>query len=231
MLTPVERVMVLKAIDLLANVGPRHLIKLAAMAREESMWKGQVLYAENDPADTLYVVVDGSVKLTSYGRELSVVGPGQAFGTWSLIDDSERGQQAVCAEDGLLLALLREDFYEVAANDMTLPRELLRILARRLRELVEKRPEEARVGGEGVEPAAGEEATATTAVPALTAEESAVVAAAAEPEGAGPASTLAPATPAAGAAEHGASLESAVLDRPEPLPALEPRSPDPRTRD
>ena len=148
MLTPVERVMVLKAIDLLANVGPRHLIKLAAVAREESMWKGQVLYSENDLADALYVVVDGSVKLTSQGRELSEVGPGQAFGTWSLIDDSERGQKAVCLEDGLLLVLLREDFYEVASNDLTLPRELLRILARRLRELVEKRPEEARVGGE-----------------------------------------------------------------------------------
>jgi hypothetical protein len=196
MLTPVERVMVLKAVDLLVNVGPRHLIKLAAAAREESMWKGQVLYAESDLADALYVVVEGSVQLTSQGRELSAVGPGQAFGTWALVDDSERGQQAVCVEDGQLLMLLREDFYEVVDNDPELPRELLRILARRLRELVEKRPEEARIGGEGVEPAPTPEAPAPGAVPGTDGR---------------------PETPApAGAAEHGASLESAVLDRTEP---------------
>jgi CRP-like cAMP-binding protein len=184
-------------VDLLANVGPRHLIKLAAVAREEGMWKGQVLYAEPDLADALYVVVEGSVQLTSQGRELSAVGPGQAFGTWALVDDSERGQQAMCAEDGLLLALMREDFYEVVDSDPELPRELLRILARRLRELVEKRPEEARVGGEGVEPAAGE--TAAPPSPASGEED-----------------VAAPAPAAAGAAEHGASLESAVLDRSEP---------------
>ena len=192
MLTPVERVMVLKAVDLLANVGPRHLIKLAAVAREERMWKGQVLYAESDLADALYVVVEGSVQLSSEGKELSTVGPGQAFGTWALIDDSERAQKAQSLEDGLLLALLREDFYEVVDSDPALPRELLRILAKRLREVVVKRPEEARVGGEGVEPAPE-----------------------ASPEGAAPEEAAAPAPAAAGAAEQGASLEAAVLDRPE----------------
>jgi hypothetical protein len=43
--------MVLKAIDLLANVGPRHLTSWQQMAREEHV-EGQVLYAENDLADT-----------------------------------------------------------------------------------------------------------------------------------------------------------------------------------
>jgi CRP-like cAMP-binding protein len=203
MLTPVERVMALKGIDLLANVGPRHLIKLATVAREESMWKGQILYAERDLADALYVVVDGVVKLTTDGRDLSEVGPGQAFGTWALIDESERGQQATCAADGLLLALSREDFYEVAADDLTLPRELLRILARRLRELVEERPEDARVGGEGVETAA------EPAAPATTPEEKEAAAVPAGP----------------GGGEQGASLESAVLDRPGGPSGLEPRMP------
>ena len=57
MLTPVERVMSLKSIDLLANVGPRHLIKLAGVAREVPMWKAQAIYEERDLSEAIYVVV------------------------------------------------------------------------------------------------------------------------------------------------------------------------------
>ncbi|HWN80796.1 MAG TPA: hypothetical protein VNM87_01755, partial [Candidatus Udaeobacter sp.] len=72
--------------------------------------------------------------------------------------------------------------------------ELLRVLARRLRELVEERPDEARVGGEGVEEA-----------------EPAAAPAAAEPkvDGKGDAKSATP-------ADRGASLEAAVLDRTPP---------------
>jgi CRP-like cAMP-binding protein len=199
MLTTVERVMILKSIDLLANVGPRHLIKVAAAAREEPMWKGQTIYEERDPAEALYVVVTGKVKLESGERPLSEVGAGQAFGTWSLIDDSERGQRATCLEDGMLLEVMREDFYEVAADETTLLRELLRVLARRLRKLVEERPEEARVEGEGVE-----------ATPESEPEKE--KAAAADPKGDGSGE----AKPATTAPERGASLEAAVLDRTPP---------------
>jgi CRP-like cAMP-binding protein len=198
MLTTVERVMILKSIDLLANVGPRHLIKVAGAAREEPMWKGQTIYEERDPAEALYVVVTGKVKLESGERLLSEVGVGQAFGTWSLIDDSERGQRATCLEDGVLLEVMREDFYEVAADETTLLRELLRVLARRLRKLVEERPEEARVEGEGVEAKAEPEQEPEKA--------------AADPKGDG----TGEAKPATTAPERGASLEAAVLDRTPP---------------
>lgn len=198
MLTTVERVMILKSIDLLANVGPRHLIKVAGAAREEPMWKGQTIYEERDPAEALYVVVTGKVKLESGDRLLSEVGVGQAFGTWSLIDDSERGQRATCLEDGVLLEVMREDFYEVAADEPTLLRELLRVLARRLRKLVEERPEEARVEGEGVE---------ATAEPEQEPEK-----AAADPKGDGTGEEK----PSTTAPERGASLEAAVLDRTPP---------------
>jgi hypothetical protein len=67
------------------------------------------------------------------------------------VDDSERGHRAECVEDGLALALDRDEFYDVAAGDLTLLKEVVRALAKRLRALVEERPEEARVEGEGVE--------------------------------------------------------------------------------
>jgi signal-transduction protein with cAMP-binding, CBS, and nucleotidyltransferase domain len=142
-LTAVERVLILKGADLLRGVGPRHLLGLANVLREVPIYSGDTIYLETDLADALYLVVEGRVRLSSDGRTLSEVGPGEAFGTWSLVDDSERGQRAECVED---------EFYEVAAADLEILQELVRALAKRLRELAASAPpEEARVEGEGIE--------------------------------------------------------------------------------
>jgi CRP-like cAMP-binding protein len=150
MLTMVERVLILKGADLLRDVGPRHLLRLAEVAREIELWKGEIVYDESDPADALYMVVEGRVRLTR-GTATSDVGPGEAFGTWALVDDSDRGHRVEGLEDGLALALSRDDFYDVAAADVVLLQEVLRALAKRMRALVADRPEEARIEGEGVE--------------------------------------------------------------------------------
>jgi hypothetical protein len=155
-ITPVERVLTLKSIDLLKDVPPRHLLALSQVAREVEMWSGQMLYEEEDPADAIYVVVAGRVKLTNAGV-VSEVGASEAFGTWALVDDSARGQRAECMEDGTVLVLDRDQFYEVAAGDPTLLVELVWALAKRLRAIVAEQPAEARVEGEGVEPTVPDE--------------------------------------------------------------------------
>jgi CRP-like cAMP-binding protein len=174
MLTPVQRVLILKGADLLKDVGPRHLLGLADLAGEIEIAKGETLYEEDDPADALYMVVEGRVRLSTGGRTTSEVGPGEAFGTWALVDDSRRGHRAECTEDGLALALQREDFYDRAASDLTLLQEVVRVLAKRLRSLVSDRPEEARVEDEGIEKppearVAGEAVATPTAGAALEA--------------------------------------------------------------
>jgi len=103
--TTVEKVLTLKQIDLLQTAGPRHLLALADLVREVDMTAGQTIYNESDLADAIYVVHQGRVRLFAGAKELSTVGPGEAFGTWALVDDSQRGQRAECAEDGLLVAL------------------------------------------------------------------------------------------------------------------------------
>ena len=151
MLTAVERVLILKGADLLRDVGPRQLFELAKVTREVELTAGDAIFEEDDAADALYMMVDGRVRLSTRDKTNSEVGPGETFGTWAIVDDAPRGQRAECIEDGMALALHRDAFYDVAAGDLTLLKEVVRALARRLRELVSERPGEARVEGEGVE--------------------------------------------------------------------------------
>jgi hypothetical protein len=132
---------------------------------------------------------------------MSEVGPGEAFGTWSLVDDSARGHRAECTEDGLTLALHRDEFYDVAAGDLTLLQEVVRALAKRLRALVAERPEEARVESEGV----AAPATEAVAVPL---------------EAAAPLEAAPPPAP-------GAALAAAALGRPLPEAEASATTPSP----
>ncbi len=201
MLTVVERVLILKCADLLREVGPRHLVELAEVARELEMTTGDTIFDETDAADALYMIVEGRVRLSTGDRMISEVGPGEAFGTWALVDDSARGQRAECIQDGMALALHRDAFYDVAAGDLTVLKEVVRALAARLRTLVSERPEEARVEGEGIEkPEAMQQAE--------------VAAAESEPE-------VAPAPTA------GAALAAAALGQPAPQDLPAPEAPAP----
>ena len=214
MLTAVERVLILKGADLLRGVGPRHLLGLANVTREIPMYAGDTIYLETDAADALYMVVEGRVRLSAEGRTMSEVGPGEAFGTWSLVDDSERGHRAECIEDGLALALAREEFYEVAAADLTILKELVSVLAKRLRELAASAPkEEARVEGEGIEKTEAkvqEEA-------AVDSEAARAAAPGTEPPAAAPSAPAAPSgAPAAAPATAGAVLAAAAAGKTAP---------------
>jgi hypothetical protein len=204
MLTAVERVLILKGADLLREVGPRHLLELADVAREVELTAGDVIFAEDDNADAVYMMIEGRVRLSTGDRPISEVGPGEAFGTWALVDDSSRGQKAECIEDGMALALHRDAFYDVAAGDLTLLQEVVRALAKRLRALVSERPEEARVEGEGIEkPEAMLQAEAAVSAP--------------EPVGATP--------PTPGAALEAAALGQTAPDVPPAQTSASPAIP------
>ncbi|HLQ67663.1 MAG TPA: Crp/Fnr family transcriptional regulator [Candidatus Limnocylindrales bacterium] len=222
MLTAVERVLIMKGADLLRGVGPRHLLGLANVAREIPMYRGDTIYLETDAADALYMVVDGRVRLLTEDRVTSEVGPGEAFGTWSLVDDSARGHRAECIEDGAALALAREDFYEVAAADLTILKELVRVLAKRLRELAAAAPqEEARVEGEGIDKTeATTEAEATRESAEAAREAAAGTGAAAAPSASSAGSAAgsqAPATPGAALAAAAAGKADPETDVAAPL--------------
>jgi cyclic nucleotide-binding protein len=220
MLTSVERVLILKGADLLSDVGPRRLLGLANVAREIEIFEGDTIYKEEDPADALYMMVAGRVRLSTGERTTSEVGPGEAFGTWSLVDDSARGHRAECIEDGLTLALHRDEFYDVAAGDLTLLQEVVRALAKRLRALVAERPDEARVEGEGVEkPEAMVEAETAAAAPEAAPAPTPGATLAAAALGKAPPESDAPTTPPEPLAPPD------EISAPEPIEPVEPPKP------
>jgi len=136
MLTTVEKVIFLQDVDIFAKIPLEDLAYVAMIADEVVAEPGRVLYAEGDISDSMYLVLDGSIRLQRGGIEVMLAGPRDVFGTWALFDDETRIVTAVAAEESNLLRIDKEDFLDLLADHSRIAEGVLKVLASKLRNLV-----------------------------------------------------------------------------------------------
>jgi CRP-like cAMP-binding protein len=138
MYSTIEKVIFLQGIDVFSQVRTDDLAYLAAIADEVSFPPGSELYKVDEPSDSLYLIIDGKVRLHRGGQEIAVLGAREALGTWALFDTQPRVATATALEDTLALRLAREDFYELLSDHVRIIEAVLRVLASRLRSLADR---------------------------------------------------------------------------------------------
>ena len=130
---------VLKSVPMFSGFSPDQLRALVTMIMRRSAPRGTAVLREGGPADCLYVVMSGRLKVLmgeADGKEtiLSIIGPGEFFGEMSLIDDNPRSATVIAIEACELLALTRRDFRRCLVENSNLAMAVMRVLVRRLRE-------------------------------------------------------------------------------------------------
>ncbi|SOC56287.1 cAMP-binding domain of CRP or a regulatory subunit of cAMP-dependent protein kinases [Ornithinimicrobium cerasi] len=100
--------------------------------------RGEVVFREGDPGDSLYVTVSGKIKLartSADGREnlLSVLGPGEMFGELSLFDPGPRLSTAYVVSNSELISLGNDALRTFLADHPEVAMQMLAGLAHRLR--------------------------------------------------------------------------------------------------
>jgi CRP/FNR family transcriptional regulator, cyclic AMP receptor protein len=133
--------------NLFRGLSGEGLERIAAIAGEESHDQGGTVFREGEVGDKLYLILDGKVRisrnLAGMGEEaLAVLGPGEAFGEMSLIDDTPRSADAFVHERARLLVITREAFEDLLFVHKDLAYEILwnfvKTLSGRLREANDK---------------------------------------------------------------------------------------------
>jgi CRP-like cAMP-binding protein len=138
MLTIIEKVIFLQNVDTFTEVPTEQLAYLAAIAEEVTVAQNDIVYRRHDPADALYVVLSGTIRLHQDDREITLAREKDAFGTWALFDEEPRVVTATAVEDSTLLRIYREDFVDLLADNVQVTQGVLKTLTRRLRSLIER---------------------------------------------------------------------------------------------
>ncbi|GAA0968834.1 Crp/Fnr family transcriptional regulator [Acrocarpospora macrocephala] len=129
---------VLSRAPLFAALDRESAAALRTSIAEMTLTKGQTLFSENETGSTLYVVLEGKIKLARTapdGREnlLSVLGPSEMFGELSLFDPRPRTASAIALTDVKLAGLGHDDLRPWLTGRPEVALHLLRALAQRLR--------------------------------------------------------------------------------------------------
>ena len=101
---------------------------------------GETLFAEGDPADTLYLLRSGRLGVFRHeaneepAQFVGVIRPGEPAGEMAMLAGSAHTADVVALRDSEVLALPRDAFFEAARTEPDLMVELARLMIQRARE-------------------------------------------------------------------------------------------------
>lgn len=131
----------LRRCALFAHVDDDTLRTCAGQLRVRRFRRGETIFHQGDPGDSLFIVEGGSVKIvlpSPEGEEAAIIatlGRGDFFGELALLDGAYRSASAVALEPTETLVLRRQPFEALIDSDPGLRRALLAGLAAELRRL------------------------------------------------------------------------------------------------
>jgi len=133
----------LRAIPLFRNLDEKDLAEVAGLLIDRKFPRDAVIFEDGSLGDYMYLIQEGQVKITKMsgdGREkiLEILGPGDFTGEMALLDREPRSASVKTTTACVLLALSRQDFLGLLKQNHELTLELIRELARRLREADEQ---------------------------------------------------------------------------------------------
>jgi len=114
MLSVMEVIIALKQIPLFTSVHGEGLKRLSDVIREKKVIEGEIVFAENDLGEEMYLVHSGKIliyhDLAGHEEPLEVVEPSGYFGEMAIIDEMPRFASARAQEHSRLLVFHRNDF-------------------------------------------------------------------------------------------------------------------------
>lgn len=128
MLTLLEKVNLLQKAPIFNTVRTESLARVAAVAEEATYEARQLLFRENDAADTMFLLLEGEVALLHDGNEMRRLGPNQVVGALALLAGRSQPESAMATQPVQALRIDQQDFYDVMAEDFTVTRGILRAL-------------------------------------------------------------------------------------------------------
>src|ERR1044071_4811587 len=125
---------VLSRLPLFTGLSTETTALLEAGIQKRSFRRGEVIFHKGDPGSSMYLIVEGQVKIvlpSDAGEEalLGVLDKGDFFGELSLIDGQPRSATIIASEPTETIMIHRDDFLKIIHASPAVAVDMLRVLA------------------------------------------------------------------------------------------------------
>lgn len=137
------RLKILGQVPFFRGLSPQDLAAVNRLFRERGFAPEETIYFAGDPAERLYVVAAGKVKLmrhTAGGKDvlLDMLTPGEFFGSLSALGDAEYPDTAQAQTEVCVLGIGSEEFRSILKDLPAVALAVLDLVAERLKEAHER---------------------------------------------------------------------------------------------
>jgi CRP/FNR family transcriptional regulator, cyclic AMP receptor protein len=134
----IEKVLVLKSLNLFKDTPENILADLAPLMKEMQYEQGTEIFKEGETGDCMYIIQQGNIKIHKGNTTLAILKEKEVFGELSLLDADTRSASATAETDCILYKIDQEPFYELMDERPEVAKGFIKILCQRLRTMNEK---------------------------------------------------------------------------------------------
>lgn len=130
----IERVAIINTVPFFTGIPDFILAAVAQVMEEVELPAGETFILNGALEDTMYIVVDGQVRVHNEGKTIITLGPGQMVGELAVLDPEPRLGNVTTVDDTLLFRLKKSLFDDVLADHPEVARGVIHALCQRVRE-------------------------------------------------------------------------------------------------
>lgn len=138
MITTLEKILFLKGVSLFMNIPSERLSSIATITKEVEFSKYDRIITEGDEGDSLFIIVEGRVKIIKGKDVIAELGPRDFFGEMAILDSEPRSASVVADSEIVCLRISREDFTEILIDEHEIMLAIIKSLLHRLRQSNQK---------------------------------------------------------------------------------------------
>lgn len=138
MLLTIEKVLILKSVPIFASVPEGQLVDLATIAESVEYESGDLIMKKGDLGTSMYIVVDGKVRIFEGDEVLAEHGTRAVFGELAALDPEPRAASVEAIEDCTLLRLDGESLYDLMSGNKEVTRGIVQVLCDYTRQNLER---------------------------------------------------------------------------------------------
>lgn len=128
MLLTIEKVLILKSVNVFSSVPEAQLVDLATIVESVEYESGDLIVAQGELGTAMYILASGRVRLFAGEKELGILGNRAVFGELAALDPEPRAASVEALEDCTLLRLDGESLYDLMSGNKEVTRGIVHVL-------------------------------------------------------------------------------------------------------